>query len=178
MRVLKVIVALVCAALLGAAGQLRADDDADLAAIGKRAVSPKCKTAKPMFAKRATAVSFQIDEKWVYAVPLQRSRESRTSVNFDAKWKGERKFKVYLVNIDRVQRSACAFQRKGDKKWRPDSNRGKVFRHDSTVTLDGKNNYLAIRGLATKDLKQKDPFVLFVEVGLSVEKVRQYLEKN
>src|SRR5690606_8323169 len=67
-----------------------------------------------------TVHPFRVEGNWVYLIPLHDHGGSRATGNFDAKWKGKKTFRAYLVNVDSSLRATIQFQRKGDKSWSPD----------------------------------------------------------
>lgn len=149
--------------------------DVARASVLKRSVDDVLKIGKSILGSHGKVTPFQIDKQWVYPLALRNEKGSRSTLNFDAKWKGEREFVVYIMNVDPGVRTGMAFQRKGDKKWSSDSNRGKQFRHRDTIVIDGSKNYLAERNFDAGDVLKEHPnaIVLLVEKGLSLEKVQE-----
>lgn len=125
-----------------------------------------------IFGSHSKVQPYQVDGKWVYALALRDEKGSRCTLNFDAKWKGEKKFKAYVLGVGPEVRATMQFQRKGDKKWGEDSNRGPAFKHGDVVVIDGGKNYLAQRGFETADIlkSSKHVAIVFLEDGLSFEK--------
>jgi len=121
---------------------------------------------------------YQVDGKWVYAIPIRDEDGSRCTHNFDAKWEGARNFQVFVLGVAPERRAAMQFQRKGDKSWSSDSNRGAQFRHGESVVIDGGKNYLAERDFAAGDVLRDQPHacVLFLEDGLSFDSFRKTLD--
>lgn len=125
-----------------------------------------------LFTSHAKVAPYQIDGKWVYALAIRDEGGSRCTLNFDAKWKDQRRFKAYILGVTPEVRATMQFQRKGDKKMGSDSNRGPTFKHGDTVVLDGGRNYLAQRGFEAGPLLANHPnvCVVFIEEGLSFER--------
>lgn len=151
----------------------------DLKGIGERignAVVPGI--GSKIIGDHGKVTPFQIDGKWVYALKLRDEDGSRCTLNFDAKWNGPKTFNAYLVAVPAESRLSIMFQRKGDKKWNSDSNRGSVFKHGDTVQLDGSKNYLAERNRSVGEILKDNPnaVVLLVEDGLSLSRVLESIK--
>lgn len=124
-----------------------------------------------IFGSHAKVQPFQVDGKWVYVLAIRNEDGSRCILNFDAKWKGGKQFRPYFLGVPAELRATMQAQRKGDKKWGSDSNRGNQFKHGDTVVLDGSKNYLAEHGFDAGAVLAKNPHacVVFLEDGLSFE---------
>jgi len=132
-----------------------------------------------IFSDHSKVRPFQIDGRWVYALRLVDEGGSRCTLNWDAQWKGRKRFTAYIAGVDPLTRATMHFQRKGDKSGRPDSNRGPAFRHREEIEIDGSRNYLAQRDFKAGDVLKDNPsaVVLLVEDGLTIERVMEYIKK-
>lgn len=131
-----------------------------------------------IFGSHSKIPPYQINGKWVYALPLVDEDGSRCTLNFDAKWKEPTKFTVYILGVTPEVRATMQFQRKGDKKWSSDSDRGPVFKHGDVVVLDGGKNYLAQRGFGAGDVLRdfNHVAVVFLQEGLSFDEFIKQME--
>jgi hypothetical protein len=131
-----------------------------------------------IFGSHAKVQPYQIDGKWVYALAIRNESGSRCTLNFDAKWNGERRFRVYFLGVPSELRATMQAQRKGDKKWGPDSNRGPQFKHRDLVVIDGGRNYLAERGFDAGQVLShyQNACVVFLEEGLEFDRFLESLK--
>lgn len=155
-----------------------AQSQKDLEKVGEKIVNfavPGLGTS--MFTRHAKVPPWKVEGKWVYALALRDEGGSRCTHDFDAKWKGKKRFRAYVLVADPNVRATIAWQRKGNKKWGPDSNRGPIQRHRDWVELDGGRNYLADRGFGAGDVLRTYPHacVVFLEEGLSFERFQKSL---
>lgn len=131
-----------------------------------------------IFTSHPKVQPYKVHGKFVYALAIRNEKGSRCTLNFDAKWKGSRRFRAYFLGVPAIQRATMQVQRKGDKKWGSDSNRGKQFKHRDLVVLDGGRNYLAERGFDAGAVLRSNKYacVVFLEEGLSFEQFLKSLE--
>jgi len=124
------------------------------------------------FGRHPNIAPIKIGDKDVYVLELF-GDDGRASNNFSVD--GQKNFKLYVMNVSPADRLRMKFQRKGDKQWNEDSNRGPQLYHSKTVdwTMEGGNNYLAARGFSANQVLAKNPdaVVLLVQDGLSIDEV-------
>jgi hypothetical protein len=130
-----------------------------------------------IFSRHPTVPAVMINNKPVYLLELGNESGSRASFNFNVDGRDVGNYTCYILNVSDHDRNSMQFQRKGDKSWAPDTNRGPVFGHGSTVWLDGGGNYLAERGFGTGEVLGRNPraAVLFLPQGLELESVLRAL---
>lgn len=162
-------------------GTSRVSDDAELRLLDRAFNILGRHSARALFADDSRITPYKVGEKWVYLVPIRDRDGSRCTNNFDARWDGQRKFEFYVVR-PKVEKDSVVlkFQRKGDKSWASDSNRGPVFEHRDDVVIEGTKNYLAQRKFDAADLVRDDkrPCVVFIEKGLSLDDWVKDLDKK
>jgi hypothetical protein len=116
---------------------------------------------------------FMVKQKPVYILGMLPVDESRFTNNFSVKDADKGEYTCYVINVPRTQLLGMRFQRKGDKKGKPDTNRVASFRSGEKTVLDGDFNYLAARDFKPATILKESPsaMIVFLPGGVTLDDV-------
>jgi hypothetical protein len=145
---------------------------------GKSVVRGAAKVLNPAGGRHDKVTPIYIDGKRAFLLDIYDDKGSRCTLDFDLETRFQGR--LWLVGGDPMLQTQMEFQRKGNKRLRPDPNRGPRVRNGSRVDMTGGRNYFAERVVnwsPALEAKFPNASILLLEDGLTLERFYQWLDQ-